>query len=242
MKTFNLYDKSGWDDGEWKKEADLAIWHENTAYPCMIIRTEMGTLCGYAGVGPAHPFYGRGYSDCSLPGAKPRGPKPEDKEPLVLEEGKITIPPPPARLIEGMEKLLVCSEGEYCSHTPSAILSAHGGITFGSQFKRHPEIAKHDEFFDHYEQFFLQKEIWFFGFDCAHAWDFIPRRYGDAPPEFYAMMKNKYGDATRFTKDVYRTMEYVKAETENLRQQLMEIPGERVPQRPPAKNDERNGK
>lgn len=50
-----------------------------------------------------------------------------------------------------------------------------------------------------------EKDLWWLGFDCAHTGDLVPGRY------------EKYG---RTLDGVYRNMEYVKKETEQLAEQL----------------------
>lgn len=62
-------DKSAWGDGPWQNEPDRIDfeWH---GLPCLMLRTEkMGNWCGYVAVGPDHPWYGVGYSNCT---AKPK--------------------------------------------------------------------------------------------------------------------------------------------------------------------------
>lgn len=55
----NLVDKRAWEDGPWKDEPDKKQFHY-MGLPCLIVRTEeIGTLCGYVGVDPSHPWYGK---------------------------------------------------------------------------------------------------------------------------------------------------------------------------------------
>lgn len=55
-------DRSKFPPGEWDHEPDRVDFH-HAGFPCMIIRTKMGNLCGYVGVPPGHPFYGCGIYD-----------------------------------------------------------------------------------------------------------------------------------------------------------------------------------
>jgi len=50
-----------WGPGPWVDEPDLVEWqHEPSQYPCLLLRqAEMGAWCGYAGVPPGHPLYGK---------------------------------------------------------------------------------------------------------------------------------------------------------------------------------------
>ena len=53
-------DKSDWSDGLWKAEPDRRQWlDEESGYPCLILRNPIGVLCGYVGVQPSHPAYGK---------------------------------------------------------------------------------------------------------------------------------------------------------------------------------------
>lgn len=61
-KAWIYRDKSEWLDGEWTHEPDKLQWtDEATGYPCLIVRGPVGALCGYVGVPPSHPFYGKQY-------------------------------------------------------------------------------------------------------------------------------------------------------------------------------------
>lgn len=51
-------------DGPWVDEPDKAQWiDEDTDLDCMVRRGPMGQWCGYVGVPPSHPWWGRNYSD-----------------------------------------------------------------------------------------------------------------------------------------------------------------------------------
>ena len=57
---FHTVDKSEWSDGPWKTEPDKRQWlDEETDYRCVIERNPVGALCGYVGVAPGHPAYGK---------------------------------------------------------------------------------------------------------------------------------------------------------------------------------------
>lgn len=65
MKTreYFLFDKSDWSDGSWKVEPDRRQWlDEESNYPCLLLRNPMGVLCGYVGVPPGHPAYGKEFN------------------------------------------------------------------------------------------------------------------------------------------------------------------------------------
>lgn len=65
MKTWTFRDRTGWPAGPWDDEPDKAQWtDEATGLVCLIRRGQSGSLCGYVGVGPAHPFHGKAYNEC----------------------------------------------------------------------------------------------------------------------------------------------------------------------------------
>jgi hypothetical protein len=52
-------DKSKWNSGPWMDEPDRVEWtDETTGYPCIVLRNDMGHLCGYVAVPPGHPAHG----------------------------------------------------------------------------------------------------------------------------------------------------------------------------------------
>lgn len=64
---FEGHPKSEWGDGPWQTEPDkIQFADEVTGLPCLIIRSPLGSLCGYVGVPEGHPLYGISYSRCSL--------------------------------------------------------------------------------------------------------------------------------------------------------------------------------
>lgn len=59
----NLVDKSSWGEGPWTSEPDKLQWPDPaTNFPCLIVRGPVGALCGYVGVSPDHPLYGKPYN------------------------------------------------------------------------------------------------------------------------------------------------------------------------------------
>ena len=50
-------DKSSWGPGEWQDEPDAQRWVDaETGYPCEILRSVSGALCGYVAVMEGHPL------------------------------------------------------------------------------------------------------------------------------------------------------------------------------------------
>ena len=53
-----------WGDGPWVDEPDKVQWQDKaTGLPCLARRGQFGGLCGYVGVSPGHPAYGKRYND-----------------------------------------------------------------------------------------------------------------------------------------------------------------------------------
>lgn len=93
---------------------------------------------------------------------------------------------------------------------------AHGGLTFA---------AKCSDHICHKALPGEADDVWWLGFDCSHSDDFSPR-YDDPESETNVMMREKYGAglsdfSTRHPK-TYKTIDWVKAETERLADQLVD--------------------
>ena len=60
--------KAGWPSGPWDGEPDKVQWPDAaTGLPCLVVRNGItGILCGYVGVAPGHPLYGKGYHDVGV--------------------------------------------------------------------------------------------------------------------------------------------------------------------------------
>jgi len=53
-------DRTGWDPGPWDNEPDRLEWRSH-GLPCLIVRNDLGNLCGYVAVPPGHPDHGAHY-------------------------------------------------------------------------------------------------------------------------------------------------------------------------------------
>ena len=60
-----IENKTAWGTGPWLDEPDKVQWPDAaTGLPCLAVRhPDLGHWCGYVGVGPDHPTYGRHYDD-----------------------------------------------------------------------------------------------------------------------------------------------------------------------------------
>lgn len=68
-------DKTRWAPGPWHDEYDKKQWTDAaTGLPCLVVRVpKAGHLCGYVGVPPSHPAYGKDYDDACLYGVEVHG-------------------------------------------------------------------------------------------------------------------------------------------------------------------------
>ena len=66
-KTYTTIDRLalGWPAGPWDNEPDKMQWpDEATGLPCLAVRNPpAGNWCGYVGLPPEHPLYGKGYNN-----------------------------------------------------------------------------------------------------------------------------------------------------------------------------------
>jgi thiol-disulfide isomerase/thioredoxin len=64
-----VYDRSTWGSGPWDNEPDkMQYWDSKYNFPVVIKRNAMGSLCGYVGVSPGHPWYGQRYDKVDVHG------------------------------------------------------------------------------------------------------------------------------------------------------------------------------
>lgn len=87
-------------------------------------------------------------------------------------------------------------------------VEVHGGLTYADRCVEGAEDAPR---ICHIPEPGRPADVWWFGFDCAHAWDLIP-----GMRETYAMADIMRVD----TSEVYRTFTYVQQEIAQLAQQL----------------------
>src|SRR5260370_13368695 len=53
-------DRSAWGPGPWDDEPDRVEWRSQ-GFPCLMVRSPMGSWCGYVGVSWTHPWFHRHY-------------------------------------------------------------------------------------------------------------------------------------------------------------------------------------
>lgn len=63
-KAYTTTDKSTWPRGPWDNEPDKVQWQdEATGLPCLIVRAYTGSLCGYVGLAPSHPWHAKRFDE-----------------------------------------------------------------------------------------------------------------------------------------------------------------------------------
>jgi hypothetical protein len=99
-----------------------------------------------------------------------------------------------------------CGE-DWCDHSTGSLCDVHGGLTFAGPCMKDDPIQG----VCHVPEPGEPADVWWFGFDCAHAWDYAPDRE--------ARMRTIPGLPTRsdaLSEDIYRPLEYVRGECTRL--------------------------
>ncbi len=58
-------EKTNWPGGAWRQEPDR-LEFEHAGFACLLHRGPIGQWCGYCGVPPSHPMYGKHYDDVAV--------------------------------------------------------------------------------------------------------------------------------------------------------------------------------
>lgn len=153
-------------------------------FPCSIWRNKMGVLCGYIGVPRGHPWYGEEYSEIN-----------------AHVHGGITY-----------------TEHELYGH-PNTVTRLQDRVEHASDGVMRDFYQRHlDRELDHQgdsREFphVTGLDIWWLGFDCGHAYDYIPA---------LSMIPNIT------TKECFRDEEYVRKEITSLVSQAAKAYTERL--------------
>jgi hypothetical protein len=203
---YRTVDKSEWAvRGPWDHEPDKLQWQdEETSLPCLIVRGPAGALCGYVGVPKDHPLHGKDYDpayDALYTG---------DQGGV---HGGLTFSGP-------------CTDASRANWEKARARLRAG--TTKEEIKRFPIgdaarwVKTWKPFEDDYEGWVQHvhataichvpegdepDDIWWFGFDCAHAGDFCP--------EF-----ESYREKGLSRDEQYRDLNYVTKECQRLAQAL----------------------
>lgn len=207
-------DKKEWGHGPWENEPDRLEW-EHAGLPCLMVRQpSLGHWCGYAAVPLGHPFHGVEYSSCaegcdkatkdyvsrkSIGKAKRQG---DWKKVELLKFIKKWQRSSFYKRIRNDHPTYEC--GWKLDHSPEARIEIHGGLTYSGfcDGGRICHMAKEGE----------PDNVYWFGFDCAHAGDVSPGMSAFRD-QFNLSFLGEYPDK-------YRDVSYVQAETNRLAQQL----------------------
>lgn len=214
-RSYTTIDKSGWGEGPWQSEPDKMQWqHEATRLPCLIVRGPMGALCGYVGISEAHPAHGLSYD--GTPDEEHRAYMESLRAGLRGKFGDHEITK--KAIMDLPERPKVTPIGERLEG-----IDVHGGLSFAGGYI---ERADPSSGICHVPAAGEPDTVWWFGFDCCHAFDLAPklalhRKEMDAllpaPPRLLADIERAH------LKDVYRDIPYVQAEVASLAKQLAAI-------------------
>lgn len=94
-------------------------------------------------------------------------------------------------------------------------IKVHGGLTFSGDGMRYPD-------------FIQQKDKWYIGFDCAHAWDLLPTYHRDELTN--TMLKSMTGILEGYSDErgnTYKDMEFCTKECKKIVNQLIKIEKEK---------------
>ena len=198
-----IVDKSEWPRGEWDQEPDKIQWQdEATGLPCLIVRGPVGALCGYVGVPSGHPLHGKDYDNVSLEA-----------------HGGITFASGCAKVgdrakWELWKQRLLARRGEAKTYPRGD--AARYLKEWADGLESYEAWAERCEARSvcHRVPPGEPDDIWWFGFDCAHAGDFTPAYE----------RSEKLGAPTGWGSFVeYRNLDYVSAECRELAKQLAAI-------------------
>lgn len=239
MKTleYRTVNKATWGSGPWQDEPDKVQWRDDvTGLPCLIVRGPGGALCGYVGIKAGHPFFGREYSD-RVKVDRENFQLPEQGSPieLFLEifhendgcvsasmcfsiHGGLTFSGHCAEITrerweKWRERMLDPERHERAKEFPhgddaAEIREKWPLVNDFEAWKAYMESAAICHCVEEGED----DNVWWLGFDCAHA--------GDLSPKYERLLNDIVEGPRYFRDDTYRDIEYVKEQVRNLALQL----------------------
>lgn len=186
--------KDAWGQGEWVTEPDkIQMIHEETGLDSLIVRhPSSGHLCGYVGIAKGHPFYELRYDH-----------KVHVKNLDDIRTDKIS---PINLLMAALDTTTPLGLVEIC-----VALNVHGGLSFSD----HCQPGAEDDSVCHIVLDGRPDNIWWLGFDCAHAGDLTPSSIA-----FHKKFVTEHPEFNDVPEDIYRNIAYVKSEIELLALQL----------------------
>lgn len=206
---YKTADRSEWSPGPWDAEPDKIQWQdEATGLPCLIVRNYAGALCGYVGVSKGHPLFGVEYSECPLE-EKCDGYCDHQPQSQLSVHGGLTFSSFCAAHKEEdwqrwRTRMLSADVQDSAVQYPSGD-SARRLREMGHLIDDYPAFVKYMESraICHLVEPGEDDCVWWFGFDCHHYRDSVPRR-----------------DYCGFDDGVYRDVSYVQSECADLARQL----------------------
>lgn len=222
-REYTTEDKSEWGPGPWQDEPDKVQWvDEATGLDCLMVRNSAGTWCGYVGVGPDHPWHGIDYSACIMGEDCD-----EDPERYYCDHRPDGI----VRVHGGLTFASACQEpteeewskiGDRIAD-PSLLAEAEKYPT-GDASRRLDELRRQEDMsLEEWAEYQQARRIchvpaagrpdnvWWFGFDCAHA--------GDLCPAYAA----RFGGSFASEYETYKARGYVEGEVRALAKQLAAV-------------------
>lgn len=217
-QTYTTINKTLWGPGPWQSEPDKIVWRdEATGLTSMIRRAgSLGHLCGYVAVEPSHPLHGK---QDSITQENPDG----STTYLYLElqvHGGITFSGP----CDDAQKLWAYHREHLAQAQAEAQKFPLGD---GAEFLREWGLLLSNPvaWLDHFYATAIchrapgDDNLWWFGFDCGHAFDLSPGVEAQMR-EIHALRGEPARKPIRGS--VYRDIAYVQSECTALAQQLMD--------------------
>ena len=200
--------KEAWGNGPWQDEPDKKQWlDKETGLPCLIVRNQLGALCGYVGVPANHPAYKLHYDGITLENAAAMTAS-FRKNSKKITDAKLAGKSTNAVISEIADEPF--SEREVVPGIGQVIndLRVHGGLTFSGECQ---ERANECEGICHKPSPGESDEIWWYGFDCNHYRDFAPAMAATLKEAKLEPWDNE---------DQYRDLSYVTRQVRKLARQL----------------------
>jgi hypothetical protein len=209
----NVVDKSDYLPGPWNDEPDKVQWQdEATGLPCLIVRGPFGALCGYVGVSRGHPLHcvdNEGVASLKVHGG-------------ITFAGGCDSPTQ-----RGYQEML----SDVPAHLKEAKSNPHGD---SAKWVKEwlPALTSFASYLEHHEGKAIchrvepgqPDDVWWLGFDCAHAGDTIPATAFVPTPTGLTIFKAEMcHDVASDWENSYKDIQYVTAECARLAKQLAAI-------------------
>lgn len=190
-------DKSSWGPGPWDHEPDV-LRYVIDGFACFVNRPTLhGALCGYVAIPPGHPWHGKDHDDI------------HEADPDLEVHGGLTF----SNLTSGDYRFV-----------PSCFCPDEA--EFQAAIEKSPDddttrLVYADWLCEEgrYEDEMLMRqnpELWWIGFDCAHAFDFQPGMAAHTGRSYHGHNLETGSGSGLHSGEVYRDLNYVKGEIAKL--------------------------